>query len=560
MPLLNINNFRLHGTIHEAILHTCRRLPDKPALIGQGGAGRTYTFGELGNLIGRIAGGLRQKGCLKGDRVAIISENCPEWGISYLSVLSAGCVIVPLDASLKPNELTRFLRVSGVKTLICSPRWEKEAVEIIALNDLPVSTVTMNLGEGCSLKALAESEPLVEHDIDPASPAAIIYTSGTTGDPKGVTLTHGNILNNIDSIVKSLMIYEEDNLLSVLPLHHTFEATVGFLFPMCAGLTVIYARSLKSRDLLADIKNNNVTFMIGVPLLFEKIYAAINKKISELPSIKRVLFSTMYSASKVGWKFKKRLGIKLFRDLRTKSGLESIRLLVSGGAALPPRVAEWYNMIGFIFLGGYGLTECSPVVSFTRPDDVDFGSVGKPLPGIDARIDKPAPDGIGEIVIRGKNNTPGYIDNPEATAELIRDGWLYTGDMGKIEKGNIFITGRKKNIIVSGGGKNIYPEEIESELNLSIYVLESVVVGRTREKKAGEDIWAVIVPDMEQIETSEDKPAAEIPPQRIREIIKTEVDATNNRMADYKRIVQFEIRLEEFEKTSTRKIKRRFYQ
>ncbi|MEW5925730.1 MAG: AMP-binding protein, partial [Candidatus Zixiibacteriota bacterium] len=410
MPLLNEKDFRLTETIHGAILHTCRRLPGKPAMVGQGGAGKSYTFEEIGNLVGRIAGGLRKKGCFKGNRVAIISDNCPEWGISYLSILCAGCIVVPLDVSLKPNELTRFLRVSGVKTLVCSPRWEKDAIEMIALNDLPVDTVTMNFEEGCTLKTLAESESYMDTNISPRDTAVIIYTSGTTGDPKGVILTHNNILRNIDSIVKSLMIYQEDNLLSVLPLHHTFEATVGFLFPMCTGLTVIYARSLKSRDLLADIQNNNITFMIGVPLLFEKIYAAINKKISELPPIKRLLFNTLYSASRVGWKLKRRLGVKLFRDLRSRAGLASIRLMVSGGAALPPRVAEWYNMIGFIFLGGYGLTECAPVVSFNRPDEVNFDSVGRPLPGIDVKIDQPAADGIGEIVVRGENNTPGYID------------------------------------------------------------------------------------------------------------------------------------------------------
>ncbi|PKK82826.1 MAG: hypothetical protein CVT49_11585 [candidate division Zixibacteria bacterium HGW-Zixibacteria-1] len=560
MPLLNEKDFRLTDTIHEAVIHTCRRLADKPALVAQGGEGKAYTFGEIGDLVGRVAGGLRKKGFSKGDRVAIIAENCPEWGISYLAAMAAGCIVVPLDVSLKPNELSRMLRVSKARALICSPRWKKEADDMIALNGLRVDTVAMNFDEGETLKGLADSDPYFEKSVSRSDIAVIIYTSGTTGDPKGVILTHNNILRNIESIVKSLMIYQDDNLLSVLPLHHTFEATVGFLFPLCTGLTVKYSRSLKSRDLMTDIKNNKITFMIGVPLLFEKMYAAINKRISELHPIKRALFNSLYGVCKVGWKFKRRPGIKLFKDLRTKAGLESIRLMACGGAPLPPRVAEWFTMVGFIFLSGYGLTECAPVVSFNRPGDIDFGSVGRPLPGIEVKIDNPAPDGVGEIIVRGENNTPGYIDNPEATAKLLKDGWLFTGDMGKIKHGRVFITGRMKNIIISGGGKNIYPEEIEAELNVSLYILESVVVGRTKEKKAGEDIWAVIVPDMEQIQLLEGKPGAEITSERIRQIIKQEIDAANSRMADYKRITQFEIRLDEFEKTSTRKIKRRFYQ
>ena len=560
MPLINEKDIDLTKTIFDAVLHTCRQLPDKAAFIARGGEGKTYTYKEVGDAVVKIAGGLQQRGYKKGDRIALISENCPEWGIIYLAAMAAGCIVVPLDASLKPNELARFLRVAKVKTLFCSIKWEHDAQKIIALNDLHIDTILMTFDDGCTLKVLAESEPFVSTEVGPEDIAVIIYTSGTTGDPKGVILTHRNILSNVNSYVKSLMMYQDDIFLSVLPLHHTFEASVGLLFPACAGLTVVYARALKSRDILNDIRNNKVTFMIGVPILFEKMYSAIVKRISDIPKIKRASLIALYAACKIGWKMKKRAGVILFRELREKAGLGTIRMMVSGGAPLPPKVAEWFNMIGFIFIGGYGLTECSPVVSFNRPNDINFSSVGPPVPGVELAIDRPTPDGIGEILVRGENNTPGYIDNPDATAELLKNGWLYTGDMGKIKNGHLFITGRKKNLIVSGGGKNIYPEEIEAELNLAGYVLESLVIGRTKEKKAGEDIWAVIVPDIEQIKIGENITGDEIPPEKIRQLIKIEIDAVNSRITDYKRIVNFEIRLEEFEKTSTRKIKRRLYQ
>ena len=560
MGLLNQKDVMLATTIFDAVLHACRRLPDKAAFIARGGEGESYTYREIGELIGKIAGGLHQRGYKKADRVAVISENCPEWGITYLAAMAAGCIVVPLDASLKPNELARFLRVSKVRTVFCSPRWEHDTGEVIALNDLPIDVFTMVFEDGCTLKSLTDSEPYIADNVDIEDTAVIIYTSGTTGDPKGVVLTHHNILANIESYVNSLMMSQDDIFLSVLPLHHTFEASVGFLFPACAGLTVIYARTLKSRDILTDIMNNKVTVLVGVPLLYEKIFNAMNKKIKALPAVKKASFKALYAACKVAWRFKRRAGIRLFRELREKPGLGSIRMMVCGGAPLPHQVAEWFNMIGFIFIGAYGLTECSPGVSFNRPDDINFFSVGAPLPGVEVEIDRPAPDGIGEIKVRGKNNTPGYIDNPDATAELLKDGWLYTGYMGKIENGHIFITGRMKNLIVSGGGKNIYPEEIEAELNLSDYILESLVVGRRKEKKAGEDIWAIIVPDLEQIHLLDGIPEGEIPPRKIRDLIKAEVDTVNGHISDYKRITNFEIRLEEFDKTSTRKIKRRFYQ
>nr|MBN2276151.1 AMP-binding protein [candidate division Zixibacteria bacterium] len=547
-------------SVHGAIFRSCQKFPDKTALVGNGGRAPCFSYRELENAVSRLAGGLKALGVGQGDRVGILSENCPEWAVAYLGILTAGAMVVPIDASLTSNELTRFFRVADLKVLFCSPRWFQPVSDLIILNALGFELFNL-IGEGTgTLRGLSGKSENFEVEIQSSDPAVLIFTSGTTGDPKGVILTHQNLLGNLNSMVRTLPLYEDDIFLSVLPMHHTFEATCGFLLPLFAGLTIVYARSLKSRDILGDIAANKVTCLIGVPLLFEKIYNAIRRKIEELPPLKRVTLKAFYETSRMGWKIGRKPGTILFKNLRRKAGLGSIRLLVSGGAPLPARVAEWFNMIGFNFLPGYGLTECSPVVSVNRANDIQFGSVGPPLPGIEVEVDDPSADGVGEIKVRGPQNTPGYINNPKATSELLREGWLFTGDLGKIEDGHIYITGRKKNLIVSGGGKNIYPEEIESELNLSENVLESLVMGRNKSAKIGEEIWAVVVPDLEQIKLATQNDISGDPgPEQVRDIIAREVNLVNSRLAAHKRIARFEIRLEELEKTTTKKIKRNLY-
>jgi long-chain acyl-CoA synthetase len=552
-------NFRVSETIHETILNACRRLPEKPALVSSGADNASYTFGQMENVVSRISGGLRTASLHKGDRVGILSENCPEWGLAYLSILASGGTVVPLDSSLKPAELTRFLRVSGMKILFCSSKWYESAHNSVILNAFPIRIISFADDGDLTFRHLLESEAYICPDVGGEDTAILMYTSGTTGDPKGVILTHRNIVANLESIAAALEFYTDDVFLSVLPLHHTFEATCGLLIPLSMGLKVVYVRSLKSRDILNDMKEYHTTYMVAVPLLYEKLYAAINRKISELPLAKRISLKAFYSASRAGWRMKRKAGRTLFRGLREKASMGSIRMLISGGAPLPERVGKWFNLVGFDFLEGYGMTECSPVISVNRPNDIRFGSVGPPLPNIDLEIDNPSSDGVGEIKVKGPNTTAGYLNNPEATADLIRDGWLYTGDMGRVVNSHLNITGRKKNLIVSGGGKNIYPEEVESELNLSEYILESLVVGRKKADRAGEEVWALIVPDIELLKSAAGSAEGGLSPQRIRETIKREVKAVNNRISDYKRITNFEIRTEEFEKTSTKKIKRNLY-
>lgn len=549
------------NTVHRAILDVCRRCGDKPALIGHGGEGPVYTYARLGEMIGKIAAGLKNKGIRAGDRVGILSSNRPEWGLAYLSIMAAGGVVVPLDASLHENEIVRFFRVSEIKMIFCSRKWYRKAKHIIALDGFEIDLCCLVDYPKADLKLsdLPGEESFIDNNITPDDTAVLIYTSGTTGDPKGVILTHRNLMANLISIHQVLKQPETDIMLSVLPLHHTFEATTGFFHPLYEGQTIVYARALNSRDILQDIKSNNITCMVAVPLLYEKMYNTINRRINELPVLRRTMVKSFYGLSKVSWKMNMKAGKKLFAALREKAGLSSLDLMISGGAPLQPKVSEWFNLLGFTFLQGYGMTECSPVISVNRPDENVFGSVGPPLVGVEVAIDNPSPDGIGEVKVKGDNNTPGYLDNPEATAELLKDGWLYTGDLGKIEEGHLYITGRKKNLIVTGAGKNVYPEEIESELNLSRYINEAIVVGRQPSGKTGEEIWAIVHPDFEMIAEGEGHDSEKISADILRKIIDREIKTINAGLSEYKRIRKFEIRMEPFEKTSTRKIKRNLY-
>ena len=322
---------------------------------------------------------------------------------------------------------------------------------------------------------------------------------------------------------------------------------------------VVYARSLKSKEILEDIKRNNATIMIGVPLLFEKMYDSMARKIKTAPLVRRFLFKILFGLSWLGWKFGLRLGHGLFKSMRAKAGLSSIRMFVSGGAPLPKNIATFFNLIGFSFLEGYGLTETSPVLTANRIDDIKFGSVGRAISGVEVKINSPDKDGIGEIIARGGNITPGYKDNPAATAELIRDGWLYTGDLGKLKNGYLYITGRAKNLIVSAAGKNIYPEELEERLSRIDGVLESVVFGRQKEGRQGEEVRAVIVVDLDYFGLSENDGIETGQMEQMRGRIDEAVAELNKSMASYKRIVGYEMRTDELAKTSKRSIKRFLY-
>lgn len=527
--------------------------PDHIAFKADGGRGTSYSYLKVKDLILRVAAILSRPEFEDHSEIGLISENRPEWGIAYLGILAAGKTVVPIDANLKENEIDYILEHAGIKVIFTSVRFESY------LNDLEKELTLFSFNEGSPNYWLKDSTDQLTQVNYVNDTAVLIYTSGTTGDPKAVELTHKNLVSNLRSIKTAFCFKPDDIFISILPLHHTFEATCGFLTPLMLGSTIVYARSLKSKEILEDIKANGVTLMIGVPLLYEKMYHAIYRKIESAPLARKLLFKSLYATSNVGWKLGQRWGVKLFKHLREKAGLGTIRMFVSGGAAIPPHIVRFYNYLGFEFYQGYGMTETSPVISAQKAGIIKFGSVGKAIDGVDVKIKNPDSNGVGEIIVRGDNVTPGYRNNPQETANLIKDGWLHTGDLGRFDGDDLWITGRKKNLIVSAAGKNIYPEQIEEKLLDSHFIMESVIIGRKRKNHEGEEVHAFIVPDLEQFKADHNIDPEKPDTVKVSEVIKAEVARLNSEMADYKRIKTFDVQLEELEKTSTKKIKRFLY-
>jgi long-chain acyl-CoA synthetase len=374
-------------------------------------------------------------------------------------------------------------------------------------------------------------------------------------------LSHGNMTSDIDAATQYLKLYSEDSFLSILPIHHTFECTCGFLLPLSHGSSITYARGLASKLIVEDIKNNKATILLGVPLLYEKMYAGISRKIAERPPFTRALFKTIYGVSKFLKKAANvEAGKKLFHGMREKSGLSSIRLFVSGGAPLSPEVGEAFNTMGFKLIQGYGLTESAPILTLNPLEKYKNASIGVALPNAQLKILDPDNNGIGELIAKGPMIMKGYYKNDRATSETVIEGWLHTGDLARVDSdGYYYITGRKKNLIVTPGGKNVYPEEVEIALNNSPYILESLVRGRTL-PSGGEEIEAIIVPDLDYFGLRAEEKGISLSEMHIEQTIKLEVAKQSEQLADYKRVKYVTLRDEDFEKTSTKKIKRYLYE
>ncbi len=524
------------------------------------------SYCQLWERVESLASALIDKGYQPQDHIAIWSENRWEWVIAYLAIQHIGAVVIPLDALQKVHEIRYILTDADAKLIFTSSRFYDDLTQIIEEIPHDISIVTFDDG-GDDLafqQWLSQGQSgTLPDDIKPTfdSLAAIIYTSGTTGFSKGVMLTHRNIASNIVGFYQVVDFKPGDIFLSVLPLHHTFECSVGMLGPLIAGCAIHYARSFKSRELIADFRQGGITIMIGVPLLFEKLLAAIRKGIARLPWSKRLLLNGMLRVVKIIHRyFGANWGGWMFRSLRSKAGMGKIWLMISGGAALPSAIAESYNELGFQLMQGYGLTETSPVLATNSPGCVKHSTVGQAIPGVFLKIDNPDLEGIGEIMAKGDCIMKGYYRNPKATEEVFRDGWLITGDNGWLDdEGYLTITGRAKEIIVTASGKNINPEEVEATLNQNTYISESLVLGIPDKSGIGEDLGALIYPDYEAIDQYAESRETSMTPEEVEELIRTEVRTICHQFPDYMRIRKIKIHPEEFQRTSTRKIKRYLY-
>jgi len=442
------------------IQESASRRPEHTAIqMMEGTLPRRYTYRELIGSVASLCRGLSKHGIGKGDRVAILSENRPEWMLGYLSTVALGAVAVPLDAQFTDKEVAVLLANAEPKAVFVSAACRQKLPHGTA-----ITIISFDNGDDVAYSDLL-SEAVTELPPAPAPKdlAAILYTSGTTGDPKGVMLTHGNLASNCAGIVELHIIDENDNLLCLLPLHHTYPAMGCIVLPLSLGATVTILNSLKGPDILACMREAGISVMIGVPQLYAGLRRAVFEEIGRKPAAVRALVSLLLSLngalrSTLGMN----IGKQLFGKVHERFGAR-FRIFASGGARLDPDVYTDLTRLGFTVVEGYGLTETSPVATFNPLKRQKAGSIGVALPGVEVRISDPDETGQGEVAVRGPNVMAGYYKKPEATAEVMQDGWFFTGDLGYRDKdGYFFLTGRSKEMIVLSTGKKVFPNEMET--------------------------------------------------------------------------------------------------
>ncbi|MBL8125777.1 MAG: AMP-binding protein [Pyrinomonadaceae bacterium] len=480
-----------------------KRFPTRVAMrIERHGRKEQYTFEDVRELTLRAAGFFAHKEIKQGDRVILFSNNMPEWGLTYFGILRSGATAIPIDPASSVEEIVNFAKAGEASAIAISPKLAGENPDLADILkgegvEIPVwvfSEIFEMPDELEESKRLALLPPKVLGN----AVASLIFTSGTTGKPKAVMLSHKNFTNMISMLSSVLDMDITDGVLSVLPMHHTFEFSAGFLTPFSNGTQITYLDELTAEELTRSIENGHVTGMVGVPALWEMLHRRIKTRLRERGDWIADAADNMIEFN--AWLRDNtpfNLGPIVFFPIHQGMG-GKMRYLISGGSALSEKVQKDLHGLGFTVLEGYGLTESSPVLTVARPGNKLLrGSVGKALPGVEVKIENPDDSGVGEVVARGQNVMLGYYNNEEATEAVLQDRWLRTGDLGKIdEDGNLYIVGRSKDVIIDSNGKNIYPDEIEDLYGKSVFIKELSVVGLP-DDDGGEKISSLVVPDYE---------------------------------------------------------------
>lgn len=523
---------------------------------------RTESYNEFTEKIDALGTALISIG-LKNKRIAVIGENRYEWALAYLSVVNGTGVVVPLDKSLPENEIISSIERSEVEAIFYSSKYD-EIIEKIKKENIGKlkffismdadktedkiysQTELVELGKGL-IKNGARS--FIDAEINNDEMAVMIFTSGTTSKSKAVMLSHTNITMNIKDITSVFDVKVGDTLLSFLPIHHTFESTVGFLYPLSVGASIAYCEGI--RHIADNIREYQISVMISVPLLFENMYKKVMQSVEKKGKGKAVKVGRTLSniLRKVGIDKRR----QIFKEIHESLG-GKLRLFVSGAAAFDPELEKGLNELGIDTYQGYGLTEASPVIAAEHKTCTRLGSIGKLCPSLEGKIVAPNEQGIGELAVKGPTVMLGYYQNEEATKETIVDGWLHTGDLAYFDKDDyIFITGRKKNVIVLKNGKNIYPEEIETLINKIDFVKESFVFGKPEDgDEADLKLVAKVVYDPKEMEEKYRLKDVE----EIKQKIWTEIKAINRKMPTYKYVKELYVTDQELIKTTTQKVKR----
>jgi long-chain acyl-CoA synthetase len=542
-------------TLPELFKITVSRYPKSPCFTIYEPDRITLNYTEALMRIEAVARWLHSKGIRRGDRVAVTGKNSPEWAIAYLGILFAGAVVVPIDYQLKTEEIDLFIKTAEVKILfIDEEKHRRYAQSPGHLSEV----ISLKEGIGTYIYHLNGPEAIIEQAAE-TDLAAILFTSGTMGNPKGVMLTHQNFVS--DCFVAQgtpLIILHTDVFYAILPIHHAYTMLAVFIETISVGAELVFGKRMVTSQILRELKEGKVTMLLGVPMLFNKVLAGIIRGLKEKGPVVYGLISFLMGISGI---IKKVLrinpGKKMFGFILEKASLSSIRICICGAGPLSPAVFRKYNQLGIDFVQGYGLTETSPIITINPIEHYKETSVGRPCPRVDMKILDPDERGIGEVIVKGPVVMKGYYNLPAETAEsFTADGYLKTGDLGYMDSEHyLYLTGRAKNTIVTEGGKNVYPEEIENEFQLFEEIEQILVKGFVLDKETKtETIEALVYPNPEFVFKDENGNA--LSKEQIKVRIERIITEVNQRLLPYQRIVRTTILDEPMEMTTTKKIKR----
>ena len=560
-----------YKTVKEFFLEATKKYPNNPCILEKPNHKEPYkvtTYNEFYEDVLGLGTALINLLKLQNKRVIIIGETQYGWYVSYMAMLCGVGIAVPTDRELPLNELENIAKRSKASAIIYSSKKEDDIKKI--KEDIPEIEYFIEMksdkkleGKDVGLQHLIDlgkdviksgNDSFEKIEIDPEEFKILFFTSGTTSNSKGVMLNNRNLAENINAVTAYVKIYPTDRLFSVLPLHHCYESTIGFLYPISQGASIAICEGL--RYIVPNLQESKPTAILTVPLLVENLYKKINEKIvkSKKDKIVNTMISITNALKSTGIDIKR----KVFKEIYDNLG-GNLRIIVSAAAPIDQKVGIWLENIGITFLQGYGLTETAPISALTPEYKTAVGSAGKAIVQADIKVKDPNENGEGEILIKTPTLMIGYYEDEEETNKVIdKDGYFNSGDIGYIdEEGYIYITGRSKNVIVTQNGKNIYPEEIELMLDKVDEIKESMIYGKKPEKNSKKEqkeliITARVIPDYEKIEEMYDK----ISKEEIYDIIWKRIKEVNKKLTSYKAIKKLEIKEGEFEKTSTMKIKR----
>lgn len=550
-------------TFYDRFVDCAERWPNNVALeLQRRDHLESCTYAELRRMAESVGRWISEQHFPPGTRLALLADNHPRWVAAYLGTIASGCVIVPLDTALHADQVTKLLRDSGALAIFCDAKHIPVVKAAAAELNLGIILTDPDRMTGPSSdKWLATMPAIVEAGAGSFKPApannddlaSLLYTSGTTADPKGVMLTHANFLGEVEAVFNWVDLGPDDALLGVLPLFHVLAQMANLLLPLVKGSRVVYLETLNTTELLRALTERNITAFAVVPQFFYLIHQRVMEEIGKRGKLTQRVFQAMLTLNRVLRKFRINAGPVLFRKVHETLG-PKMRILVTGGSRFDPGIGRAFHDLGIDVLQAYGLTETTAAIFANSPNDNEIGSVGKALKGVEAKIVDPQPQeagpAVGEVAVRGAVVMKGYWNRLDATEAVMRDGWFLTGDLGYLDsKGHLFLTGRKKEVIVLSNGKNVYPEEIEAHYLKSPFIKEIAVLGLEGKPGESEDrLHAVIVPNFDVLRQRKVVNA--------KEVIRFDVEGLSTQIASTKRISSYEIWQDDLPRTTTRKIKR----